>query len=1440
MSLVIPPKANKTHSKCGYEARKRRGLFFEALEDRRVLALLGITPLPPIIGLPALGSGTGSPPVYDGNVSGLSYSDGGNSFDIRAVPNKFVETTTSVPSCIGFKSTDCEKGTATPDLQIHVNMDSAGNPTIEPGDDLVITGAIDNTGDSPPGSVNVDGTLLTGEIVAFGYQDNGDTAVFDFRFSPTGGLLFSNYAGNDIGVRVFSDVGSTFDGDFSGDFAGNAKVTVGIIPKLGPPCIEVVKLTNGVDDATIVAGQEVVWTYQVTNCGNVPFTKSEITIVDDNGTSGTGDDFSIANGRITYLSGDDVAPPVTLSPGETWTYTASDVAQNLGSVGGSTVTFDFSGSSALTGTNGNIRTFSSGSVNVGASAFSRNKTDGSWEAAYLGQYGGGLGVTDRHEDGSSNTHTVDNVGGYDNYVVLKFDQSVVIDSAFLGYVVNDSDLTVWIGSLPGNYDAAVTPTDGLLSSFYSEENLTTLTTTRSADLNDTNRAGNVVIIAANVADTSPEDYFKLKSATIGIPVGGCYTNKAVVTVPGGSADDTSGYCNSKNPGIDIEKTTNGPTNTNPTAPDYDNEDAMNGPGVPKLAPGSMVTWTYKVTNTGDLPFTAAQIVVTDDNGTPGTGDDITPTRVLASDVGSDGILSPGEVWLYTASGTVQNVGSSGSGSSATFDFSGSSSTNGTAGNIRTFSAGGVSVKTSAFSRDKSNGAWSTAYLGSYGGGLGVTDGSEDGSSNTHTVDNVGRDNYVLFEFSENVIVDSAFLGYVVGDSDLQVWIGNKTDAFNTHGTLSDAYLASLGFNEVNATTMTTTRTADLNAGNVAGNVIVIAADPGDTTPDDWFKIEKATVTTVGCYENKGTVTVPGGLTDSDLSHYCNPVTPPPSPGIDIEKKTTGSPNANQTAPTYDNEDAANGAGVPLLTPGTTVTWTYQVTNTGNVAFASNQVVVTDDNGTPGDASDDMSTAPGDGITFLSVQTGDADNVLEPGEVWLYQATGIVKALPGGAGATTTTFDFSGSSALDGSNGNIRTFSSGGVSVKASGFSRDSSGVWSTAWLGAYGGGLGVTDNSEGDGSNNMHTVDNVGDKNYVLFEFDQSIVVDAAYLGYVVNDSDLKVWIGAKTNPYGNHQNLNDAYFTGLASEYNLTDLTTARWADLNSGNLTGNVLIIAANPDDDTPEDRFKIELLKVKTTEQGVYENKGTVTVPGDSDSDLSHYKNAASAPNGSISGYVYKECDGDGCKESGEYGLPGVTVKLYTNAGALVAETTTTSNGSYKFDGLAAGTYKLVETQPADYLDGKEKAGSRGGTVGSNPGDDFIKDIALAAGANSTDNNFAELVGGMLSGYVYKDNDNDGRKEYCEYGIKGVKIVLTGIDDLGRSVYRETWTNSNGYYEFDNLWSGCYSITECDPSGYYDGIDSLGTLGGTRYNDKFKNIYVDFCCVGKNYNFGERACR
>ena len=82
-------------------------------------------------------------------------------------------------------------------------------------------------------------------------------------------------------------------------------------------------------------------------------------------------------------------------------------------------------------------------------------------------------------------------------------------------------------------------------------------------------------------------------------------------------------------------------------------------------------------------------------------------------------------------------------------------------------------------------------------------------------------------------------------------------------------------------------------------------------------------------------------------------------GIDIEKFTNG-----------DDADAPTGPSIALGDP---VTWTYEVTNTGSVWLSS--ISVTDNQ---------LGT-----ITNL-VDDGDGDSVLQPGETWIYEASGTAQ------------------------------------------------------------------------------------------------------------------------------------------------------------------------------------------------------------------------------------------------------------------------------------------------------------------------------------------------------------------------------------------------------------------------------------------------------------------
>lgn len=60
--------------------------------------------------------------------------------------------------------------------------------------------------------------------------------------------------------------------------------------------------------------------------------------------------------------------------------------------------------------------------------------------------------------------------------------------------------------------------------------------------------------------------------------------------------------------------------------------------------------------------------------------------------------------------------------------------------------------------------------------------------------------------------------------------------------------------------------------------------------------------------------------------------------------------------------------------------------------------------------------------------------------------------------------------------------------------------------------------------------------------------------------------------------------------------------------------------------------------------------------------------------VSNRVWDDNNGDGLLSTGEKGIQGVRVELVDLSGNAVAATTTAANGGYRFDGLAAGQYRL----------------------------------------------------------------------------------------------------------------------------------------------------------------------
>jgi RHS repeat-associated protein len=117
---------------------------------------------------------------------------------------------------------------------------------------------------------------------------------------------------------------------------------------------------------------------------------------------------------------------------------------------------------------------------------------------------------------------------------------------------------------------------------------------------------------------------------------------------------------------------------------------------------------------------------------------------------------------------------------------------------------------------------------------------------------------------------------------------------------------------------------------------------------------------------------------------------------------------------------------------------------------------------------------------------------------------------------------------------------------------------------------------------------------------------------------------------------------------------------------------------------------------------------------------------------------------------------------------------------------------------------------------------------------------LVGATakLSGLAYLDANNNGLIDAGETKLAGVTITLTGNANNGTTENRTITTATDGTYEFNNLWSGSYTLTETQPTSYNDGLDSAGSLSGTLGNDVISNITVGAGATGTGYNFGEQT--
>ena len=354
----------------------------------------------------------------------------------------------------------------------------------------------------------------------------------------------------------------------------------------------------------------------------------------------------------------------------------------------------------------------------------------------------------------------------------------------------------------------------------------------------------------------------------------------------------------------------------------------NGTDVPLIGPGDPVIWTYQVTNTGELAVPAADVSVTDDQ----TG--VTP--VFDHEISGNGndIFDPGEVWLYKADGTAVNL---------------------------TFPPLGVKVVQGACTVNQTQPP-RTAYVN-----LGTVTIPGASSTAQSSYCNPLVPAVSIVKYTNGLIANDPNGADVpsIRPGDPVVWTYDVTNIGEVSVPAADVAVTDdqtgvtpVFYNEISGNGDTVFNPGESWLYIATGTAVNLTVPPAGVKVVQGACTHNQTQPPRTAYVNLGTVTVPGA-TDTAHSSYCNP----PLPAVSIVKYTNGEVASDP-----------NGADVPLVNPGDPVVWTYRVTNTGNIAVPAASVSVTDDQ-------------TGVSPAFDHEIIGNGDAIFDPGEVWLYKATG---------------------------------------------------------------------------------------------------------------------------------------------------------------------------------------------------------------------------------------------------------------------------------------------------------------------------------------------------------------------------------------------------------------------------------------------------------------------
>ena len=169
--------------------------------------------------------------------------------------------------------------------------------------------------------------------------------------------------------------------------------------------------------------------------------------------------------------------------------------------------------------------------------------------------------------------------------------------------------------------------------------------------------------------------------------------------------------------------------------------------------------------------------------------------------------------------------------------------------------------------------------------------------------------------------------------------------------------------------------------------------------------------------------------------------------------------------------------------------------------------------------------------------------------------------------------------------------------------------------------------------------------------------------------------------------------------------------------------------------------------------------------------------------FNGYKFEDVNGNGEWDQGEPGLPGWTiviegVRTDEVPVRIVLETDETGYWETCFN-MLPGTYVIYEVPQEDW-------------VASTP-DSYLFEIPMCGDNMVYEFLFGNLRLGKICGYKYEDMNGNGMLDVGDVPIQGWTIYLSG------AAIASTVTDEDGYFCFEGLMPGEYTVTEEERDGW-----------------------------------------